>query len=460
MYPLEPERLEMERIAGQVVRRAIDFVEGLPERPASQPQPGRDLLARMLAAPAEHPGDLDELLEALDEAAGFGLETAGGGYFGYIPAGGVFSSAVAEVYTRAVNRFGGMAAFAPALIALEQGVIRWLATVCGLPTGSGGLLVSGGSAANLSAMVAARHAGLGEELAGGRLYVTPHAHHSLTEAARIAGLPAASVRVVPATAALRMDVDAAAAMIEADRAAGHRPFLVVGSAGTTDTGTVDPLPELADLAAREGLWCHVDGAYGGLFTLTDRGRRRLAGIERADSVTLDPHKSLFLPYGTGALLVRDPARLAAAHQGGAYYLQDLAPDPDVPDFADLGPELSREVRGLRVWLPLQLHGVGAFRAALDEKLDLAQTVYQELAADPALEVLGEPELTVVGFRLREGDDAANRRLLERINGTRRVFLSSTSVGGRVVLRLCVLSHRSHAEHVAEAVRVIREAAAD
>ncbi|MPZ65044.1 MAG: aminotransferase class V-fold PLP-dependent enzyme [Pseudonocardiaceae bacterium] len=457
MHPLEPDRTEMERIAGLVTDRAIGFVDSLDERPASHDQVDEDLLRQVAAPPSEQPGSLEMLLDRLDEAAGCALETAGGGYFGYIPGGGVFSSAVAELYARAVNRFGGMAAFAPPLVALEQGVIRWLAAACGLPAASGGLLTTGGSMANLSAVVAARHAGLGEDLIGGRLYVTAQAHHSVTKAARIAGLPAAAVRVVPSTAQLRMDVEAAAAMIAADRTAGHRPFLLVGSAGTTDTGTIDPLPGLADLAAREGLWLHVDGAYGGLFTLTDRGRTRLRGIERADSITLDPHKSLFLPYGTGALLVRDPNRLAAAHQGGAHYLQDLAPDRDVADFAGLGVELSREVRGLRVWLPLQLHGVAAFRAALDEKLDLARTAYEALAAEPALEVLAEPELTVVGFRLRDGDDTANRRLLERINASRRVFLSSTSVHGRVVLRLCVLSHRSHAEHVDEAVRIVRDA---
>lgn len=459
MYPLEPDRVEMERIAGLVTDRTVGFVDSLSARPSSHDHVDEGLLRRISAAPPEQPGKLDEILDRLDEATGCAVETAGGGYFGYIPGGGVFSSAVAELYARAVNRFGGMAGFAPALVALEQGVIRWLAAACGLPAACGGLLTTGGSVANLSAMVAARHAGLGEDITRGRLYVTAHTHHSVTKAASIAGLPAAAVRVVPSTSQLRMDVEEAASMIAADRAAGHRPFLLVGSAGTTDMGTIDPLPGLADLAAREGLWLHVDGAYGGLFTLTSRGRVRLRGIERADSITLDPHKSLFLPYGTGALLVRDPGRLAAAHQGDAHYLQDLAPDREIPDFAGLGVELTREVRGLRVWLPLQLHGVAAFRAALDEKLNLARTAYEALGAEPALEVLAEPELTVVGFRLRDGDDAANRLLLERINASRRVFLSSTSVHGRVVLRLCVLSHRSHSEHVADAVRIIRDATA-
>jgi aromatic-L-amino-acid decarboxylase len=265
-----------------------------------------------------------------------------------------------------------------------------------------------------------------------------------------------------------MDVDAAAAMIGADRRAGRRPFLLVGSAGTTNTGAVDPLPALAALASREDVWFHVDGAYGGFFRLTARGRNRLAGMELADSVTLDPHKTLFLPYGTGALVVRDPARLAAAHEVGGHYLQDLDADENVPDYAHLGLELSREARGPGVWLPLHLHGVAAFRSALDEKLDLAELVHDKLSAVAELEVPWRPELSTVVFRMRPADDSpaaaqradeASRRLLERINASRRIFLSSTVIGARYTVRLCIVSHRSHADRVAEAIDIITEAAA-
>lgn len=253
-----------------------------------------------------------------------------------------------------------------------------------------------------------------------------------------------------------MDPRAAEAMISADRAAGRRPFLLVGSAGTTNTGAIDPLDALADLAASHGLWYHVDGAYGGLFRLTERGRERLYGIERADSVTLDPHKTMFLPYGIGALVVRDPARLRAAHEVGGHYLQDLTGDLGLSDFAHSGAELSRDVRGVRVWLPLHLHGVAAFRAALDEKLDLTGMVYEKLRAEPLLDVPWEPELTVVAFRM--ADDAASRRLLGAINASGRIFLSSTVIDGRFTIRLCIVSHRSHFDRVAEAADIVTSAA--
>lgn len=463
-YPLEPDREEMQALADAVTRRAIDFVAALPHLPASAagvpPEAIAALQERLLAPPPEEAQRLEDVLARMEEAAGTSVESAGPGYLAYIPGGGVFAAAVADFYARATNRYVGLSSVAPGLAAMEYGIVRWLCGVCGLPEGSGGILVSGGSTANFAALVAAREAGLGEEIAEGTLYATEESHHSIGKAAHLAGLPARSLRIVPCTDDLRMDAEAAARMIAEDRAAGKRPFLLVGSAGTTNTGAVDPLEELAALAAREHIWLHVDGAYGGLFRLTARGKERLRGMERADSVTLDPHKSLFMPYGTGALVVRDLQRLRAAHAVSGHYLQDLQAQ-DVPDFADLGPELTRDVRGLRVWLPLHLYGVAAFRAALDEKLDLAQRAYERLREEPLLELPWSPQLSVVAMRLRggEGKDEAQRgrALLEKVNAGRRVFLSSTVVGGRFTLRLAILAHRSHADRVDEAVDAIRSA---
>jgi aromatic-L-amino-acid decarboxylase len=458
----------MEELAAAVVARAIAFVETLPQHPASlagaDPSLTRQLVEEMLAPPPEEPGELINLLTRVDRAAAHAVETAGPGYLAYIPGGGVFASAIAEFYAQVTNRVVTLAGLAPGLAALEQSVVSWLAGVCGLPgRTSAGLLVSGGSSANFSALVAARHARLGDHLDGGTLYMTSQAHHSVRKAARLAGMPETSVRIVPGTPELRMDTDAARELIAADRAAGRRPFLLVASAGTTSTGAIDPLPDLASLAAEQDLWFHVDGAYGGMFRLTERGRRRLGGTERADSVTLDPHKSLFLPYGTGALVVRHAHDLRAAHTVASPYLQDAGSDGVLTDFADLGSELSREFRGLRLWLPLHLYGAAAFRATLDEKLDLAGLAYERLLSEPRLEVPWRPDLTVVTFRLRPSGsgtaalaraDQASRELLDRINDSRRIVLSSTMVEGRFTLRLCVLSHRTHRDRLEEALDII------
>ena len=287
-----------------------------------------------------------------------------------------------------LNRYTGLAFPAPALVALEADLLRWLADLFDLPATAGGLFTSGGSLATFSALVAARRDRLPEDFLRGTLYVTDQAHLSVVKAARLAGFPASAVRVVPDDGAQRMDVAALRALVERDprsRSASW-PTRAPPTPARSTRSTRSPT-----CARRERLWLHVDGAYGAAFQLTERGRERLRGIERADSITLDPHKGLFLPFGTGCLLVRDPATLRAAHSGDdAHYLQDID-DADLPDFADLRPRADpRRSAGCRLWLPLHLHGVAAFRDALDEKLDLAEWTYTALLAEPALHVSAPP----------------------------------------------------------------------
>ena len=218
-----------------------------------------------------------------------------------------------------------------------------------------------------------------------------------------------------------------------------------------------------DLSVRVPVLGSDGRAYGGLFQLTDRGRRAFAGIERADSIAVDPHKTMFLPYGTGALLVRDGTKLREAHSVHAEYLQDLAGEQEIPNFTDYSPELSRDFRGLRLWLPVKLHGLRAFREALDEKLDLARFLHRELAGADGFELPWNPKLSVVAFRCRPASsdpDEFNRRLLERINASRRVFLSSTMIDGRFFIRACIVSHRTHLDRVEEAAEIVRKAAAE
>src|SRR5437899_657927 len=447
----------MRAMGRTVLDAVIGWIGGLEDAPAENTADALQIAAKLEAVPAEQ-GDRDfgGLLEDAIEAARHTYEFSGPGYLAYIPGGGLFTAALAEFLAHALNRFDALWQPSPAVVQIEENVTRWMCSLFDFPIeASQGLLTTGGSLANLSAFVTARHAKLGEDFLDGTYYCTDQTHASNTKAATIAGFSRRNLRLVPTDLGLRMDPDALRSMVREDRAAGRRPFLVIPAVGTTNTGAVDPLADIADVVEAEGLWMHVDGAYGGFFQLTDRGRERFRGIERADSVTLDPHKGLFLPYGTGGLVVRDGETLRAGHHVGAIYLQDLTPGA-LPDFADYSPELSRELRGLRVWLPLQLHGVSAFRDALDEKLDLARAVHEALAAMPELELPWETELSVVAFRHRDGDDAG-RRLLERVNASRRVFLSSTTVDGRFVVRVCILSHRTHRDRVEEAIELIRSA---
>jgi aromatic-L-amino-acid decarboxylase len=438
-------------------RFVASFVDGLDQAPAIGPGLPVDVGTRLSAPPADPSGQFDGLLATFGDAARYAVETAGPRHFAYVPGGGLVSSAIAELLANTVNRYTALAAAAPGLVAMEQGVLRWLCSEFGLPAQAGGVVTTGASMATLSVVVAARHERLGEDFARGTIYVTAHTNHCVAKAARIAGIRQENLRIVPTTPDLHMDPGAAARLIASDRAAGRRPFLLVGTAGTTDTGVVDPLLGLAALARREDLWLHVDAAYGGFFQLTRRGRDALVGIASADSITLDPHKGLFLPHGTGVLLVRDPAVLRAAHAQDGQYLQDVDDPGALPNFADLGIELTREFRGLRLWLPLHLHGVAAFRAALDEKLDLAAYAHDELKGMSGVHVPWRPELSTVAFRDVAGDNATHR-LLDRIHASGRAFLSSTQVRGQRLLRMCVLSHRTRIEHVNDTLEVIRAAA--
>ncbi|HEX8252056.1 MAG TPA: aminotransferase class V-fold PLP-dependent enzyme, partial [Thermoanaerobaculia bacterium] len=374
-----------------------------------------------------------------------------------------FHSAVADLIADAVNRYVGVCAAAPALVQLESNVVRWFCEIIGLPHGSGGVLTSGGSLANFTALVTARKAMLPDDFLRGTLYCSAQIHHSFQKAANLAGFPYANIRELPVDAQFRIRIDALEDAIARDRAEGWTPFLIAGSAGTTGTGAVDDLEALARIAREQKLWFHVDGAYGALFMLTARGRAAMRGIEQADSLILDPHKTLFLPFGTGAVLVRDARSLQRAHSLHADYLPAMQEEGELVDFCEISPELSRDFRGLRVWLPLKLFGIEPFREQLDEKLDLITYAVDELRKIDGIEIVAEPQLTITAFRLiREGADldALNRELLARINAKQRVMLTPTTVDGKFVIRIAIVSHRTHKDRVAMALSDIRAAVAE
>ncbi len=453
----DPPRSEMEEMGRAALDYAVDFIEARRSAPAVDLEGASELADALRGSPPEEGRSFGDLLGVVDAAARKAFDAAGPGYLAYIPGGGLYTAALADLLACVTNRYVNLASPAPALVRLEADVVRWLCDLFAFPPESQGILTSGGSIANLSAVVTARTARLGEDISGGTLYVSEHVHHSIEKSARLAGFPAAAVRRISCDDDLRMDVCALRAALDRDRRDGARPFLVVGSAGTVNTGAIDPLDEIADVCRAEDLWFHVDGAYGGFFQLTQRGRERFRGVERADSVTLDPHKGMFLPYGTGSLIVRRGEDLRNAHRGGALYLPKQS-ETDLPDFADYSPELSRDNRGLRVWVPLHFHGVGAFRRALDEKLDLTWKVYESLREVDGLDVPWSPQLSIVAFKSRAGNDATER-LLHEINASKRVYLSATEVGGDRYLRIAILSHRTDEARIDEALEIVSKAVA-
>ena len=397
------------------------------------------------------PASFDEVLEEYRQSVlTRSLVPTSGRFFGYVPGGGLPSAAIGDYLAALTNPYASVYGASPGAAQIENSAIEWLIEMIGYPAGAWGTLQSGGSLAALTAIVAARESRPPADWGRGVVYLTDECHVSIRKALHIAGLGRLPVRTVPVDARLRMSVPDLQRRIDEDRRLGLLPWIVFASAGTVNTGAVDPLDEVAAVASAGGLWLHVDAAYGGFFILTERARARLAGMALADSVVLDPHKGLFLPYGCGAVLVRDGEALRKGFAFTSSYLSDVHEGGNSSP-ADYSPELTRHFRGLRVWMSLKLHGVERFRAALEEKLILAELAHERLAAMPGLEVAPPPQLSCVAFRVRGGGDQATQRLHARVLERGRVQLSSTRLWGRLYLRLCILCFRSHWSDLEEAL---------
>jgi glutamate/tyrosine decarboxylase-like PLP-dependent enzyme len=453
--PLEPDSQARRQLGAQALDHALRFLDQVEDAPSLRP--ADEVFAERLDPEFTEEGrDPASVLDYLGTCVERpGIATTSPRFMGYIPGGGLFHSALGDMLAAASNKYSGFAPAAPGAVRIENACTQWLASIIGYPPESAGTLTSGGSMANLTAIVAARDAWDPE--GGGAVYLTRFAHHCIDKALHIAGRGRAPRRVIATDENFRMSAEALERALEEDRRNGVKPWLVVASAGTVDTGAIDPLAELAELARRHGAWLHVDGAYGGLFALCDEGRQLLRGIEQADSVALDPHKTLFLPYGTGAALVRDGRHLLDAFSASAEYIRPFG-DADVgPSPADLSPELTRHFRALRLWLPLQIAGVAAFRAAQSEKLALARYFHTRLSEIGGFDPGPPPDLSVVAFRYlpRSGDaDDFNERLIRHIQEEGRVMLSGTRIDGRYCLRCAILCFRTHLEHVDECVDAV------
>ncbi|WP_026853234.1 pyridoxal phosphate-dependent decarboxylase family protein [Geothrix fermentans] len=444
---------------------AEGFLQALPEAPAfvQKDRPGAGLADFPIPEEGRpFPRLLDLLAEHVD---GVGAHGASGRHLAFIPPSSLFAGALGDLLAALTNRYAAYFFAGPGAVRMENQVLGWLARELGLPEGSSGNLAAGGSMAHLIGICTAREAASlkAVDYARACVYLSEQAHHCIVKALRVAGMGEAPVREIPTDADYRLRPEALEAAIQADLRAGLRPWLLVPTAGTTNTGAVDPLEACADLAGRYGLWMHTDGAYGASFALTDQGRAALRGLERSDSLVLDPHKGLFAPLGLGALLTRHLEPLRKAHAFQADYLPSPPEDLEELSPSETTLEFSKHARALRLWLPLQLHGVAAFRAALEEKLLLARYAYDRLREMPGVEPGPAPQLSVLAFRflLRSGDpDAFNQAILQRLTAEGRVFLSGTKLNGTFHLRLAILAARTHRADVDEALERLQKAAAD
>lgn len=373
------------------------------------------------------------------------MDTGHRRFFAFVPSPASPVSWLGEFAASILNRHAGAALQGEGVAAIERGLVRFLCDAAGFPDGSGGLFVSGGSTANLAGLCLARDARLSEsERSSAVVYLTSETHGSVAKALRIIGFLDRQIRTVAVDAAQRMEVSALAAAVAADQASGQRPFAVVASAGTTATGAVDPLMEIADLCADEQLWLHVDGAYGASALLSPAHKSLLAGIERADSLAWDAHKWLFQTYGCGALLVRDAALLPKSFALTADYLADGAPEGVEPNFWDMGPELTRPARAARLWLTLQTMGLDGIGAAIGRGVKLAEAAEAIVRTTPGWVVASPARLAIVAFRYApkgvapERTDEINAAAARRLMEDGFAVVGTTRVGGRLASRLCTL----------------------
>ncbi len=481
------------RAAGhRLVDEIAAFLESLPQRPVNRDEPPsalRKLLPAALGEEGTPPGEL--LAEAAPLLFEHSLFNGHPRFFGYITSSAAPIGALADLLAAAVNPNVGGWQLSPMASEIEGQCTRWIAELLGLPAGSEGLLVSGGNLANFVCFLAARRAKAGEAIreaglarAGSRLvaYASGETHTWIQKAADLFGHGTASVRFIPVRDDLTLDVEALHRQIEEDRRAGHRPFLVVGNAGTVSTGAVDPLPRLAALAREHDLWFHADGAYGAPAVLSDAAPGDLAGLAEADSVAVDPHKWLYAPLEAGCALVRHPGALQAAFSySPPYYRFDGEEQDPRTNYFDLGLQNSRGFRALKVWLGLRQAGRAGLRRMIGDDIRLAGELHRLVAAHPRLEAwtLG---LSIATFRyvpedVAPGSEAAeaylntlNEELLHRLKGSGELFLSNAVVRGTFLLRACVVNFRTAlgdvealpgivARHGAEADRALRSAGA-
>jgi glutamate/tyrosine decarboxylase-like PLP-dependent enzyme len=454
--PLDLDEATMQQLGYKVADIVAHHLATIREEPVIASAPRGDLNRSLLAPAPRDPTEFDAIVDTLRrDVFPYHAREPHPGFLAYVPSCPTFPAVLGDWIATGYNFFAGVWPVAAGPNQIEMVVLEWIRVWMGLPHGAGGLLTSGGSGANMTAVVAARHAAVeaGADISKLTVYTSAQAHSSVVRAAWIAGIRRQNVRVVEMDDQFRVLTPALDAAIRADSANGLSPFLVVASAGTTNTGSVDPIDEIADLCEREKLWLHVDAAYAGFAALTEEGRAKLGRIDRADSLTLDPHKWLFVPFECGCLMVRDPSKLTDAFRIWPEYLKDVEPAEEEVNFADMGEQLTRYSRALKIWMSVKYFGTDVITQAIQDSMDRARLLESLVLASNRFELLSGAQFGIVCFRARPdsaGDselDSLNERVNSRVVAEGRYLISSTRLRGRFSLRMCTLGFRTTEEDI-------------
>ena len=454
-------REQMLDLGQKALNLLVERMESLPGENAWEGEFRQVLEDQLLEDPPEDGRPAAEVIErAARDILPYSTRLDHPRCFGFVPSSPTWPSVVADFVAAGyhVNECTWLVASGPSQ--LELVVIDWFRRWLGYPEGAGGLFTSGGSAASVDAFVAAREAAGHPERA--TVYMSDQSHSALSRAAMIVGVRRNRIRMIPSDTDFRIDMDLLARIVAADRDDGLTPMAVAANAGTVGTGAIDQLEQLADFCAAEGIWLHADAAYGGFAIVTERGKRLLRGIERADSIGLDAHKWLFQPYEAGCLLVKDEKTLTDAFSVRPDILQDTVWGANHPNFSNLGLQLSRSVRALKVWMSVQTFGMAAFRRAVTTGMELAAAAEEYIHASPVLEAMNEVTLGIVCFRVNPADEELDEETLDKINRTvlarmfwdDPAFMSSTMLHGTFALRMCIINHTTTWDDVRETLEAV------
>jgi len=455
---LDLSREEMRSLGYRVVDLIVDhFADGDEEDLGASPSRA-DLEARLRESLPEEGSDPQEVLDQVEQdVLPNTMRVDHPRFFGFVPGPNSFIGVLADALAAGFNVFSGTWISGAAAAQVELVVIDWLRELCELPQSAGGLFTSGGSMANVTALAAARHAVLDDDVTNAVAYCSDQTHTSVDRALRLLGFGPDQLRRLPSDDQFRLDPEVLRDAIATDRADGRRPFCVIANAGTTNTGAVDPLPTLAEITDAENLWLHVDGAYGAPAVVCERGRERLAGLDHADSLTMDPHKWLFQPFEIGGVLVRDEQHLRRAFRLEAEYLEDAVGEADEVNFSAYGIQLTRSFRALKLWMTLKVFGRKHVAEAVRRGFERAEQAERLLRDCPKWTVVTPAQIGIVTFRCAPdgwADDRADtltRRLASAINEEGDIFLTKTALDGRPVLRLCPINPRTTADDIQETI---------
>ncbi|MEP6507408.1 MAG: aminotransferase class I/II-fold pyridoxal phosphate-dependent enzyme [Gemmatimonadales bacterium] len=448
----------MQRLGYRVTDLIARHLAKICEEPVIAALPRSELTAALSVSAPVGGSDFENLIETLEASVfPYHAREPHPGFLAYVSSCPTFPALLGDWIATGYNFFAGVWPVAAGPNQIEMVVLEWFRQWTGMPKGSSGLLTSGGSGANLTALVAARHAAVekGLDIRQLTVYVSAQAHSSVVRAAWIAGISRENVRTVGMDDMFRMNVDDLARVVASDRSNGLQPFAVVASGGTTNTGSVDPLNEIADFCEKEKLWLHVDAAYAGFAVLSARGKAMLAGIERADSLTLDPHKWLFVPFECGCLMVKDPSTLTEAFRILPEYLKDVEVGDEEVNFADRGEQLTRYSRALKIWVSVNYFGTTAITAEIDAAFDRAKLLESLVDVSDHFETLCPAQFGIYCFRANPGSvdsdqlDALNERINSRVVAEGRFLISSTRLRGNFSLRMCTLGFRTTDDDIRE-----------